>query len=217
MLSVSRVIHKKDEVVNEQLSLLNVTEALLIEIVKKGHAARTNATENDPPGAAGTMAFFATVRALRELLIPIGWIRKTIGNLSLTCNPETSISLVVSSGDKNVGIEGQNSVDPKTKNPKGKKTEDYILGNLDLFETFAEEKNKTHTFQTWVLLYFYDERNSQIRLELSLPIDMDRHGYVNSWRQRIILPPVLLDNPSPESPNPNNLPDIVIPVERRQK
>ena len=163
MLSLSRVIVKQDEV-KEQLSLLNVTKDQLTDVVKKGHAARSNATENDPPGAAGTMAFFAIVRALRESLIPIGWEKKTIGNLSLTCNPVTSISIVVSSGDKNVGIDDQNSVDPKTKNPKGKQTEDYILGNLDLIETFAEKTNKAHQFQTWVLLYFYDQRNSQIRL-----------------------------------------------------
>lgn len=216
MLSLAKVIVKQDEV-KEQLSLLNVTEEILIEVVKKGQASRANATENDPPGAAETMAFFSIVRALRESLIPIGWEKRTIGNLSLTCKPETSIAIVVSSGDKNVGLESQNSLDPKTKNPKGKQTENYILSNLDLIETFAEKTNKAHQFQTWVLLYFYDQRNTQIRLELSLPLDMDHHGHVNGWGQRIILTPVLLDNPLPESPNPNNLPDIVIPVERRQK
>lgn len=216
MLSLAKVTVKQDEVI-EQLTLLNVTKYLLTEAVKKGHAARANTTENDPPGAAGTMAFFAIVRALRESLIPIGWKKKTISNLSLTCNPATSIAIVVSSGDKNVGIESQYSVAPKTKNPKGKKTEDYILGNLDLIETFVEKTNKAHEFQTWVMLYFYDHLNSQIRLELSLPIDMDSYGHVNSWRQRIILPPVLLDNLLPESPNLNNLPDIVIPIERRRK
>ncbi|MFI3158236.1 MAG: hypothetical protein QX199_18995 [Methylococcaceae bacterium] len=225
MLAQSRVFIEYHDV-KDQLSALNLTSDLLTEPVKKGQAARNNATENDPSNAAGTMAFFATVRASRELLIPLGWEKREIRNLSLISNPKTSVSIVVATGDNNVGIK---EVIPKTKNPKGKQAELYISTNCDIFsddifsnDDFTDQSIDTSEFQTWVLMYYLDVKENQIRLELSLPTDQNIRGQINSWKERVILDPILLDGIPPlnfNSPSPdfNNLQDFDVPVKRRQK
>jgi hypothetical protein len=225
MLTQSRVFVEYYDV-KDQLSALNLTSDLLTEPVKRGQAARNNATENDPSNAAGTMAFFATVRASRELLIPLGWEKREIRNLSLISNPKTSVSIVVATGDNNVGIK---EAIPKTKNPKGKQAELYISTNRDIFsddifsnDDFTEQNIDTSEFQTWVLMYYLDVKENQIRLELSLPTDQNIRGQINSWKERVILEPILLDGIPPLNFNSlsldfNNLQDFDIPVKRRHK
>ena len=222
MNAQSKVFIQPFEVI-DQLSALGLTTEILTEVIKRGYADRANATatENDPPNAAGSMEWFGTVRSLREFLFPLGWEKRIIHNSPLTSNRETSISIVVYSGNQNVGTE----VIPKTKNPKGKQLESYIRENnndFDIFEMFGNFKDKSvkpAKCQTWVLLYYPDIEKSEIRSEFSLPSSIDNRGYINDWKERIVLDPIPLDN-SPIAQNKlidiNNLPDIDIPIERKK-
>lgn len=224
MSAQSKVFIQPLEVI-DQLFALGLTTEILTEAVKRGYANRVNATENDPPNAAGSMAWFGTVRSLREFLISLGcWDRRTIRNSSLTSNTENFISIVVYSGDKNVGREGK-EITPKTRNKLGKQAESYIRKNIDDFDmvkNFGDFKGQcieTAQCQTWVLMYYHDIEKAEIRSEISLPISMNIYGRINDWENRIILDPIPLDN-APITQNKsidiNNLPDIDIPIERKK-
>lgn len=186
-----KLITKPQNVTNELLSY-GIPEAYLTEAVKRGYSARNNATSNDPPSTAGNYAFFATVRAIRELFIPKGWEKINKHNLCYTVNVETKVAIVVSSGNQDVGIE---DALPHTKNPKGEQTKTYISNNRDIFEV-EEKAQKIITefpdFETLILLYYFDPKKNEIRLELSLPIDID-NGHISGWHKRIILPPISSD------------------------
>lgn len=214
-----KIITVPQDVKNE-LSLYGIREEHLMQVGWRGYAARNNATKNDPPSAAGNYAYFATVRAKRELLCPDGWEKLDKHNLCFTINADTKTAIVVSSGSQDVGIaEGH----PRTRNSKGERTKDYISDNCDIFgfETKVQ-KIIFPEFQTLVFLYFYDFKKGEIRLELSLPIDMDDDGHVSKWHKRIILNPIPFEA---QPPNPTrqtdlssvNSQDFDIPVKRRKQ
>lgn len=206
--------------VQNKLAELGLSEPMLLEIAMKGHAARTNATEDDPSNAGGTMAYFAMVRAKRHALCPLGWEKDEVKGLPRTTNPETGVTLIISCGDKEVGIENGH---PKTKNAKGPQAEFYISQNHQM-DLFAEDLEK-HVIkqdsnqQTWVLLHHFDAKNNEIRIELSLPTEMDENHYISGWEQRLILPPINLNNPlspSDTSSSSEYQQELDIPVKRRQ-
>ncbi|MDD5271902.1 MAG: hypothetical protein PHU14_04200 [Methylovulum sp.] len=213
-MSAQLNIFTKSKEVEDQLSLLNTPIEILIETLKKGQAARNTATKYDPPNTAGNNAHSGTVRALREFLIPLGWIKNQIRNVSLTSNPQNSVSIVVYSGDINVGID-DNGATPSTRNRKGKQAQLYTQKNFDIFDTFYEYDIEKPEYETWVLLYYYDSKNAQIRAELSLPINMSNRGYIDGWSKRIILGPILLNKTTP--PDFDNSQDFDIPIKRRKK
>lgn len=203
--------------VESELSLLSILSDVLIEVGQRAFASYNNATSNDPLSAAGNYAYFTAVRAKRELLCPKGWEKLDKSNLCFTINANTKIAIVVSSGSEDTGIvEGY----PQTRNSKGKRTQDYIDSNCDIFG-FEEnvQEDIFSEFQTYMLLYYFDFEKHEIRLELSSPIAMDK-GYVNKWYKRIILSPIPFDAPY----NParkidlssiDDLQDFDIPVKRR--
>ncbi len=215
--------------VKNTLSLYGIEERHLTEIGLRGYAARNNATENDPPSTAGNNAYSAIVRAIREIFLPRGWEKLNKHNLCFTINPETKIAIVVSSGNQYVGI--IDNCDPETKNRKGEQTEIYIrdnLNNLDIFDSENELQQKVNfqkdifpKFKTFIFLYCYDLDKGEMRLELSLPRQMDNKGKVNRWLERIILEPTSL-NAEPtflrkETELSNDFQHIDIPIKRRQQ
>jgi hypothetical protein len=57
--------------VTDALSGLGLSYDILSEAVLEGESARNSCTANDPPCAPGFVAWSNTVRALRDILIPI--------------------------------------------------------------------------------------------------------------------------------------------------
>jgi len=204
--------------VEKELASLGISSDDLIEVGKRGLAARNNATENDPPGTGGFYAYSGITRAFRELYLPKRWEKLTKHNLPFTINTENKIAVVISSGDSNVGIEERA---PRTKNPKGKQYQSVIYDNQDFFG--IEEKTQKlifPDFQTLVLLYCCDNKKGEMRLELSSPINMDTKGYVDEWYKRILLSPIPFDaEPTTKRKQTNlsfdNSQDFDIPVKRR--
>lgn len=227
MMPQSKIISDLQDVKNT-LSLYDIEERHLTEIGWRGYAARNNATENSPPSTAGNNAYSATVEAIREIFRPQGWERFDKHNICFTINPKFKIAIVVSSGNQDVGIVEGN---PKTKNRKGKQTGTYIrdnLNNLDIFDLENELQQKVNfqedifpKFETFVFLYFYDFDKGEIRLELSLPVEMDIKGQVSKWYKRIILNPISFDT-EPTFQRQFNVSSsdsqhIDIPIKRRQQ
>ena len=71
---------------------------------------------------------------------------------------------------------------------------------------------------TWILLYHFDVKKGQMRMELSLPktFDWDERK-VTGWEKRIILEPIAFDADSIEIfPDPEFDPEIEIKIRRKK-
>ena len=189
----------------------------LTEVCVKALTAYNQTTPFDAANAAGSFAYFAAVRAIREILCPNGWKILRSHNLELTRNPVAKVRIVVSSGDKDTGIE--NGI-PRTKNPKGRQTRKIVTQNAKQMKLWPHLEPKVIDDQsesTWILLYHFDAIGSEMRMELSLPVEMDLDELrVTQWSKRIILSPVAFDIPIALPPefDPDDGPEITI---RRRK
>ena len=192
-MAIPLQIYSDPDSVDDQLAKLGLTSEQIKQAVLQGQAARNNSTPHHPANAGGTMAFFEVVRSLRDMLIPKGWIAQSVQNLSMTVNPDVNISITVSGGSAETGIaEGY----PTTRNPKGQQTKVYVSHNqADLFDDIESPVNldeEVHS-QTWLLLYYYDVSNNELRTELSLPVAIDSYARIRGWKARILIEPIPLN------------------------
>jgi hypothetical protein len=204
--------------IETKLTALGLPSEVLINAIAQGQASRNNATANHPANAGGTMAFFEVVRALRDNLLPLGWKKENIRNLSMTVNPETKIAVVVSGGSKDTGLKDGY---PTTRNPKGEQTKSYLVGNqrdlfldFDYVDDFSNSQPIDGIGQTWLLLYYCDLGRKEVRAELSLPTSFDSFCRVGAWKERILLDPIPLDNHTIEI-EPDFNPEIDIDIKRK--
>lgn len=179
-------------------------------------AAYRQATPHDAANAAGSYAYFAAVRAVREILCPEGWQPQRQHNLEITKHLTKEAALIISSGDKNTGMLGGD--EPKTKNSKGAQTQKIVVKNLqqlNLFPFLDPLKNEARPEYTWILLYHIDNAKSEMRVEISLPVTIDYEDLrVVAWKQRIILPPLKF-HPKPLPQKDELTPNIEIEVTRK--
>lgn len=148
------------------------------------------------------------VAALRGELIAkdLGWSSSRQNRMELIHNSKQGINLVITAGDKDTGkADGW----PKTKNAKGEATMSIVNSNSETLELFPVESSlfstdglqlvaepAADTTQNYIVLYYYDSGNKEVRCEVSLPIGMSVvNGFarVNTWGERIILAPVPFD------------------------
>jgi len=192
-----------------RMALLGLNETVLTQAVWAGLSQYRSASELEPLNAGGSKASFSIIQTLREQLLSngMGWVILNQKGQCLTNNPEKQISIIVTSGDKHTGLDGQ----PCTKNGKGSTTKRQVKGNLEqtlcLFEegliTDKEELDSRLTEtadsnELWVLLYHFDQSKKEVRFELSLPIGFREVGKqgkvkVSQWDDRLIFPSLPFD------------------------
>lgn len=200
-----------DFVVDTELSSLGLSKSILQDAVLRGQLAKRSVTKNHPPIAGGSMAYFETVCALRDKLLPLGWVTDNSNNLCITRHASGECDLIVSTGDQNTGRANGH---PTTKNPKGNLAKNYIENNQLSFlgqEFDVVVDNSVHN--TWMLIYFFDHEEDEVRLELSIPTSIDEQGYVTQWQKRILIEPISFE----QAPNVGNFepeygPDVNIDV-----
>ena len=176
------------------LEELDLRPELLRECGMKALAAYNQTTLHDAASAGGQYAYLAAVRSVRDGLCPIGWEPHVRHNLEMTVNPETNISILVSSGNKDTG---KKNGSPKTKNPKGNQTKKIVSFNYRQLRlpTKGYKVKNISISNIWLLLYHIDIKMSQMRLELSLPVEMDlEEVHVTGWHKRIIIPHIDFDH-----------------------
>ncbi|MBX6355500.1 MAG: hypothetical protein IRZ05_06530 [Micromonosporaceae bacterium] len=146
----------------------------------------------DPPNMAGMARYARTVRLLREQLVPLGWSYDNPRNLARTVSPDRRVAIVTALGDAATGVA---DLSPSTRYEKGVATVEAVNRNflqltlpIDLGDDQPVEEQEDGVV-TWILLYAVGE--AEIRAELSLPDSMV-DGYIDTWLERIILPPVPL-------------------------
>ncbi|HZL16479.1 MAG TPA: hypothetical protein VFG23_01910 [Polyangia bacterium] len=239
-MSKAIVVHEESSAVKSRLAELGVPdEQMLRDAVAEGEVTRASFHKNVPGMAVGCAKWGTIVGGVRTRLVPHGWISSGRGHLEETLNPETKVSIVVSTGDDVTGVNGD--ADPKTKYPKGMATKEAIKQNnaqLDLWSRLypgdpaympgfkpdispAVTANDAGTaadsdgIMTWVLLVV--RTDDEIRCELSLPYGIGIDNVVESWAERIILKPIPLDGSSKVEVVPvEPTPEIDVLVTRRK-
>jgi hypothetical protein len=219
-MSAQPIIREGRIAVNRALADLGLRPEYVRDAVLAGESARDSCTANDPRNAPGFFAWARCVRALREILAPLGWIRDDEDALETAINPDGSIAIDVVTGNDETGIPEPTAM-PNTKYPKGPATGRAINSNRDtLFEALeweegAIERSNAAKRQTWILLR---KRVSDdlLRAELSLPESMTEQGFVERWSIRIILDIDIGPALARQSSGPSE-PIIDVPVRRRSE
>lgn len=191
--------------------------------VAMGQAVRRQCTDNDPPAAIGIATWGRTVRGLREALSIQGWERCDDDNLETVVSPDRGMAIAVATGD---WATGDHARTPKTKHQRGAATAEAVDRNNDqrsLFELIpgyapealaAEiERNKSNRL-TYVLLV--SARMDEVRCELSLPKRIGEDLRVESWSERIVLPPFRFEPEVRPSVDEDDAPDIDVVVTRKR-
>jgi hypothetical protein len=197
--------------IESDLALLGLNKSLLTEAISLGFLAKSNCTAHHPRTYKGLVQWGETVKALRDILKPLGWKAIEENNYSLCVNSERTIAIVIQTGDQDTGLLYGN---PTNKASKGNNTEESVKNNqmqqqLSLFPASGSVDSPCN-YTTWVLLY--TETAMGIRCELSLPVEMV-DGKITSWHKRIVIGLVRSD--SDAVPNQNDLKDIDIEIKRK--
>jgi hypothetical protein len=197
----------------QRLQQLDLREELLLDAVQYGQRYAVDCTLNDPPILAGVEAWGKTTRFIRDRLMPLNWERDNARNYATTIHPSGRFAIAACGGDANTGLRDKT---PSTRSDKGPATKGAIADNQLSFADYSSEftDDFPRPKQTWLLLYYRDERTQETRVELSLPVAMSDEGFVSSWRERIILSaipfvPVAIPEETQEQ-------SIQVNIERRQ-
>ncbi len=146
-----------------------------------------------PKGYNGTSAWAYATSQLRALLIPYGWIPRDPQNQPRIVSKDGKLAITVSSGTPETGVPEGN---PQTRNDKGAQTADSVTHNarqmslLPITESEFMQPPSSAGKELWMLLYYIDFDNHEVRLELSQPTAMSDADKVNDWATRFILPPL---------------------------
>jgi len=206
-----------------RLADLGLDEEILRQAIQRGFAEWAACTQNHPPSVPGLLAWGETVRALRDLLAPLGWERSNEGNLPFTVNEGKTVALSVATGDEQTGKPDET---PCTRSSKGPRTAGAVAANakqLDLFpiamlpEDLAKIKGEGQRM-TWLLLLHRDEGDREVRCELSRPTSMSENQHVDGWIERIILGSIPFDGDLvvlPSSNAPERPASDVVEIKRR--
>lgn len=207
--------------IRNRLDELGLEQEALANVVRQGYYAFISCTENDAPLYPGLAAWNQMVRALREYLLPKGWIRSNDNSFPLVINPSGTLAIAVSSGDEQTGM---GELSPSTKSSKGPRTIEVVAANQEQLNLFGHEPSPVHTEthvansdgnrMTWYLLFH--RAINEVRCELSLPLSMGDDARIVDWQERIILGTIPTDPESLEltSPAPTQ-PDIDVAIKRR--
>ena len=174
-------------------------------------AAYFGCTQHHPPTYPATCAWAEGNRSLRDQLAP-KWKKKNEHNQPLTINGDETIAITALSGDQHTGTDEI----PSTRSPKGRMTAEAVIANNEQIEfefmqdpAAVVEAARVPGRSLWIFLTHRDYEKGELRSELSLPKDMGDDGYIDSWHERIIFPPISFDRGSidfgsPDNPNSGN-------------
>ena len=182
-MHLETVIRKESWDVDARLSDLDLSKAVLIEVVQKAVCARNDSVIFDPINAPGMLAYIYGVRALRELLVPKGWRIGREENIEATYNSNANIRILYQNVDNASG-----SIDPKAVSNKGAATQRMINEfQPSLFPEIDQERRKRLAKSqpvTWFLCV--SAIDDDVMAELSCPRAIDG-GQFSGFVERIFL------------------------------
>jgi len=189
------IVAKPNEIRNE-LERIGLTAEQVLEIVHAMAGAKADATENDPPGAAGWSAWRMGIRRSREVTIHDkrfpDWERDEEGQVSSVVNRKLGVRLLVSNTGDGTGIEADDRF-PQNRSKKGAATDRIVQTNQGAFEFMEEATNVVafpkaadaeHGLASWYVCVYSDGQD--IRAEVSCPTDIEG-GFFTGFSKRIII------------------------------
>lgn len=200
------------------LELLNLKADFFERAGKRILQAYNGTTKHDAKIAAGMQAYLAAVRGLRDVLKPYGWEAKYEGSIELVTNKKLSVDILVSSGNRFIGLEEGY---PGNKNKKGRNTQKIVYENAQQLSLFPEADNnsvgKGKTNITYFLFYHFDLKLKAMRMELALPTSFCIHEKrVRGWNQRMFFNSINFDGVELQDISPNDyVPEIEIEIKRK--
>ncbi|WHL17603.1 hypothetical protein [Stenotrophomonas acidaminiphila] len=153
-------------------------------------------TKLHPKGFGGTRAWGDGSAAIRAALIPLGWHPEDPQNQPRIVSADQRLAITVSSGSAYTGVADRT---PQTRNDKGAQTSVSVGFNARQGELFPVTGQVVPLSQAesgqalWILLYYIDLDNRELRYELSRPTAMSEHDKVNGWSTRYIFSPLRFD------------------------
>lgn len=179
-----------------RLDELGLEEDLFINAISQGMYEGFKSTDLHPKTDSGVRAWGEIIASLRAELLTRdpSWNKKRENGLELIFNKNLGISIIVTTGDFETGL---NDGCPLTKNVKGNATNSIVNKNLELFSSNDIDLNSIDSMTTWILLYFFDYAKKEVRSEFSLPVGMvgkKDNLKIGSWKERIILSPVSFES-----------------------
>lgn len=216
---MTAVVRQEAVDVQQRLSELGLEEEPIKDSVRRGQLAFLSCTPNHPPPFPGMSAWAETVCALREYVIPLGWLRSNDNNYALAVARDGLTAIAVATGNDGTG---RLDATPSTNARKGPSTWEAVIVNQLQFSFMDEpptpashaSSDQNNHRMTWILLIHRAE--NEVRCELSLPISIAEDGYIDDWRERILLGSIPLDGDLAAAiPSSPMLPDIAIDVRRR--
>lgn len=211
----------------ETISLLAVhvlpDAVTLVEAVAAGHDDAERCTDNDVSTRQGWMRWATPYRYLGDEYVPKGWKRKH--GFELLVSPDGKRGVAVAPGDHATGTEKM----PSTLIERGPLTLQAVVGNRNqmrfpaaVHPAFAADLDPE--LVTWFLLSYYDRAASEIRNELSKPVEFTKstgvqgqknRGHVTSFDPRIILPTISLEPVAAVDDEQSESEPIEVSVQRR--
>lgn len=195
-----------------KLEHIGLTSEQVLEIVHAMAAAKADATENDPPGAAGWSAWRMGIRRSREVTIHDkrfpDWERDEEGQVSSVVNRKIGVRLLVSNTGDGTGIPEQDRY-PQNRSKKGAATDRIVQCNQGVFEFMEEATNvvqlhapgdQEQGIVSWYVCVYAEGEN--LRAEISCPIGIEG-GFFTGFSERIIVlggDPIELDPSGGEKP-----------------
>lgn len=216
---MEKMIRYDENAVSDALATLGLSAKILTDSLLAGYLALASSTPNDPPSAGGFNLWARTVRVLRENTLVLGWTKSDEKGFSTVVSPCGKISIAVFAGCANTG---HKEFRPSTKRSRGKCTVDAVLSNQILLplrlpngKSVFEQEHEAERI-TWVLLHYVDHQRNEIRSEFSLPASIGNDGFIDKWKERIILPVQKLGSVPPlASVAPDFGQEIKIEIQKR--
>lgn len=201
-----------------------LTPKLFLDAIEYGVGFGHQSAVTEPLTSEGWIRWAKIVGHLRAALIKLGWTQFDRGTLALVISPDRTLAIVVSSTDKNTGIDEEDIPQPKSKNRKGvsvvgavadKAKQLPVWHGEEGFEQFDEADEEDDSWGAlYAFIYHVDPKTGAVRSELSLPIEID-NDHLSGYIERIFLPEIEPKDALPMRDATDEDEPIDVPVKRK--
>jgi|HubBroStandDraft_5_1064220.scaffolds.fasta_scaffold213423_2 hypothetical protein len=194
----------------DRLAALGLTTADFEFVLAGADAEARMWSDLAPPVMGGMARWGKTNELLRIRLLPRGWTCDDPRNLPRTISPGGELAIVAATGDSGTGRPGLTA---RNLYPRGIETVRAVGRGAQLAFDYPDlPLDDADDLALWLLLY--NPAGDEVHAELSRPDSISPSGYVTTWTERIMLPPLRLARPQLR-PVAAAAAGVTVPVTRR--